>query len=218
MITACGEKGNDTDFINKVTGRYLFNSDEVIDVFFEKNKLILHWKDVKINPLKLNDSTFFVKEMNEKIQFLDNPSNGQLFMVLLPKEKNKAIEFHIKKLKTGEKVPNEYLKNNEFDKALASYLLIKENDSLDPAIAEDHLNSNGYRQLRNNNFTYAIDIFKINAALYPYSDNVYDSLGDAYLKSGDTIHAIENYKKSLQIDSSNSRVKRKLKKLEKNSE
>ncbi|MBE0424859.1 MAG: hypothetical protein IBX66_13150 [Lutibacter sp.] len=47
--------------------------------------------------------------------------------------------------------------------------------------------------MREKNFELAIAIFKINVALYPKSSNVYDSLGEAYLKSGDTLKAIENY-------------------------
>jgi predicted Zn-dependent protease len=52
-------------------------------------------------------------------------------------------------------------------------------------------------------------------ALYPNSSNVYDSLAEAYMKSGDTVQSIENYKKSLTLDSGNERAKRQLKKLEK---
>ena len=33
-------------------------------------------------------------------------------------------------------------------------------------------------------------IFKINVALYPTSSNVYDSLAEAFMKSGDTVKAI----------------------------
>jgi predicted negative regulator of RcsB-dependent stress response len=43
---------------------------------------------------------------------------------------------------------------------------------------------------------------------------VYDSLGEAFMKSGDTIEAIKNYKKSLALDSGNRRAKRILEKLE----
>jgi len=216
FISSCQKKANNPEFIKKTEGRYLFNSDEVIEVFFKNNDLFIKWRGAnQIQPLKINDTTFFVKEMNEKIQFVTNPADKQDYIILLPKDENTPIAYFIKKLNGNEKVPGEYLKNNEFDKALSAYILIKEKDSLAPAIQEKHFNSKGYKELRNNNFTNAISYFKVNIALYPESANVYDSLGDAYKKKGDTLQAINNYKKSLELDSSNSRVKRKLKKLEK---
>jgi len=119
------------------------------------------------------------------------------------------------KLEVNENVPSEHLKNNEFDKATKGYLTIQKNDSLDSAVDENSFNSLGYRKLRDENFQEAIEIFKINAVLYPNSANVYDSLAEAYMKSGDTLQAITNYKKSLTIDSGNARAKKLIEKLEK---
>ncbi|RLD73595.1 MAG: hypothetical protein DRJ07_20625 [Bacteroidetes bacterium] len=214
-IIGCQKEGNSPEFIKKATGRYLFNSDEVIEVFFKENELYINWKSASIHPLKLNDTTFFVKEMNEKIQFLIHPEDQNIYMVLLPKNKTESLEYRVKKMINGEKIPSEYLKSNEFDKALIAFLLLKKTDSLDPVINEGYLNKIGYQELREKNYKYAIDIFKINVALYPNSSNVYDSLGDAFRKRSDTAQAIINYKKSLELDSSNLRIKRKLNKLEK---
>ncbi len=216
LLLSCGSNDNSEEFINKVSGRYLYNSDEVIEVYFNENKLQIKWRGAtQIEPLKVNENTFYVKEMNEKIQFLTNPSNQRDYIVLVPKEENNAIVFNYRKLSDEEKVPSEYLENNEFDKALDAFLAIKKMDSLDSAINEGDLNRLGYRKLGDEKYAESINIFRINVALYPYSSNVYDSLGEAYMKSGDTIQAIENYKKSLALDSGNSRAKRQLKKLEK---
>ncbi len=152
--------------------------------------------------------------MNEKIQFLTNPDDEQDYIVLLPKDKTKEVEYFIKKMIGDEKVPHEYLKNDEIEKAIAAYAILRKKDSLDLAIKENHLNSKGYKELSNNNYKNAINYFKVNIALYPESPNVYDSLGDAFRKSGDSLQAIINYKKSLELDSSNSRIKRKLNRLE----
>ncbi len=216
LILSCQKRTNNPEFIEKITGRYLYNSDEVIDVYFDKNELYMKWRGAdKIYPLQINDTTFFVKEMNEKIQFLINPVNQKYYMIIVPKEKNTPVEYFIKKIKDTEIIPSEYLKNNELDNAISAYLLLKKTDSLDLAIREDHLNSIGYKELRNKNYDIAINYFKVNIALYPKSPNVYDSLGDAYRKKGDTLQAITNYEKSLLLDSSNSRIKKKLKKLKK---
>lgn len=215
-IYSCSKNSNDPEFIKKVTGRYLYNSDEVVEVYFEENELYIVWRGAKsIKPLKVNESTFYVKEMNEKVQFLTNPDNQKEYIVLVPKDENNPIAYNYRKLEDQEKIPREYLKNNQFDKALEGYLSIKEKDSLDFSINEDDLNSLGYMELRENNLNDAINIFKINVALYPYSSNVYDSLGEAYMKSGDTALAIVNYNKSLALDSGNARAKRNINRLEK---
>jgi tetratricopeptide (TPR) repeat protein len=216
FLFGCTNNSNNPEFIKNATGRYLYNSDEVIRVYFEENEMFLAWRGAnKIKPLKVDDATFFVKEMNEKIQFLTNPENQTAYMVLMPKEENKPIVYNFRKLKDGEMVPSEYLENKEFDKALEGYLAIKKKDSSDSAIDEKYLNSLGYETLREKNFEEAKAIFKINAALYPNSSNVYDSLGEAYMKSGDTLMAIENYQISLTLDSGNFRAKQQLKKLKK---
>jgi Flp pilus assembly protein TadD len=46
----------------------------------------------------------------------------------------------------------------------------------------------------------AIAIFKRNVQEYPESWNVYDSLGEAYMKTGQKALAIANYEKSLELN------------------
>lgn len=216
LLLSCNSKTNSTEFIDKTTGRYLFNSDEVVEVYFNESELYLNWRGAtNIKPLKVNDSTFFVKEMNEKIQFLTNPLDAKLYLVFVPKEENDTLQFTIRKLEATEKIPSEYLNEANFQKALEGYLLIKTKDSLDSSINENTLNRIGYKELREKHYVKAINIFKINVALYPTSSNVYDSLADAYMKSGDTLQATENYEKSLKLDSGNRRAKMHLEKYKK---
>jgi cytochrome c-type biogenesis protein CcmH/NrfG len=59
-------------------------------------------------------------------------------------------------------------------------------------------------------------MFKINVADYPKSANAYDSLGEAYMVDGNKSAAIENYKKSLELDPNNGNAREMLKKLEGN--
>jgi hypothetical protein len=45
-----------------VSGNYLFNSDESIGITFVENKLNVRWRDKdNIEPLKVNDSTFYIQ-------------------------------------------------------------------------------------------------------------------------------------------------------------
>jgi len=86
-------------------------------------------------------------------------------------------------------------------------------------IEEDVLNWLGYH------FLYwwgreeeALDVFKLNASLFPESANAYDSLGEAYLTHGDTESAIRCYKKSLELNPGNTNAAERLKQLLKEKE
>jgi predicted Zn-dependent protease len=76
------------------------------------------------------------------------------------------------------------------------------------------LNNLGYELIAMNRIKDAIKILKQNAETYPQSSNVYDSLGEAYMDDGDKKLAIENFEKSLKLDSKNRNAIDKLKKLE----
>jgi len=208
---SCVSKTNSDDFIAKTSGRYFFNADEVIEISFKDKKLYLEWRKSLIKPLKLNDSTFYVKEFNEKLIFVSEEDK----IVLAEKKEHEGKKYIFLKLKDGEKTPSEYLAENNFEMALEGYLTIREKDSLSPLIQERHLNRMGYNFLRKNQITKAIHIFKINKTLYPNSSNTYDSLGDAFLKNKDTLNAIKSYKDALNVNPENESSKRSLARLTK---
>jgi hypothetical protein len=79
---------------------------------------------------------------------------------------------------------------------------------------ESELNTLGYQLLSEKRVKDAIEILKINAAEYPGSFNVYDSLGEAYMHDGDNENAKINYKRSLEINPQNENGILMLKKLE----
>jgi len=54
---------------------------------------------------------------------------------------------------------------------------------------------------------------KLNVEAYPQSANVYDSLAEAYLLSGDKDKAIENYRRALAIDPKMESARQALKQL-----
>lgn len=207
----CSKSKNSDDFIKNATGRYYFNADEIIEAKFNEGKLFLNWRNQKLTPLKVNDTTFYVRELNEKLIF--NTTNNNISLAKKREHKNEIFIFN--KLKEGEKTPSEYFNEGNYTDALKGYITIKQNDSLNPSIREHSLNSLGYQYLRRKQFKKAIAIFKINIALYPKSSNTYDSAGDGYLKSTDTLKAIEFYKKSLAINPENRGAKQNLIKLTK---
>ena len=78
---------------------------------------------------------------------------------------------------------------------------------------ENEMNSLGYNFMQNGKIKDAIEVFKLNTIAYPESWNVYDSLGEAYLKDGQKDLAIENYKKSLELNPKNKNADKVLKNL-----
>jgi tetratricopeptide (TPR) repeat protein len=87
--------------------------------------------------------------------------------------------------------------------------------SLDPAeiMSERAMNSLGYGLMRADKLAEAITIFKLNVNAFPDAFNVYDSLGEAYMKAGEKELAIKNYEKSLELNPDNENGKEMLKRL-----
>jgi tetratricopeptide (TPR) repeat protein len=81
------------------------------------------------------------------------------------------------------------------------------------ALSEEEINMLGYEVLRERTPAEAVAIFKLNIAAFPNSSNAYDSLGDAYVKEGNISLAKENYRKAVEIDSSNTASAEKLRRL-----
>jgi tetratricopeptide (TPR) repeat protein len=99
-----------------------------------------------------------------------------------------------------------------FDQASAVYAEMTKGQP-DFKLDEGAVNAWGSDLMGTNHLKEAIDIFKLNVQMYPSSSNVYDSLGEAYMKDGQKQLAIDNYKKSLELDPDNDNAKEKLKEL-----
>jgi hypothetical protein len=78
---------------------------------------------------------------------------------------------------------------------------------------EEAINFIGYDFMGRDQVAVATAIFAYNAEAYPDSWNVYDSLGEAYMKNGDKQRAIELYQKSLALNPDNDNGKDMLRKL-----
>ena len=116
----------------------------------------------------------------------------------------------------GEALSERLLKTIEergIEAAIAEYRSLKERGFGDLYTNEGDTNALGYRLLGRKRVQEAVEILKLNVEAYPASANVYDSLAEAYLVSGDAPLAIQNYEKSLSLDPSNTNAAMMLKKL-----
>jgi len=64
--------------------------------------------------------------------------------------------------------------------------------------------------IRENKIEAAIKLFKLNVEEYPESANAHDSLGEAYMKNGQTDLAIESYARSLELNPDNNNAREML--------
>ena len=209
IIFSCSNSVEYSEAFKKETsGSYLYTQDEVIQVFYENNKLYLNWKGGKIEPVAITENEFFVADMYSKFHFVQHPETKKRYLSKISEDDESKITYDYLKAPEGYKTPSTYLKEGDYEKALAGYLEIKKQDSTSIYIREWDFNSMGYKHIRKREYEKAIGVLELNAKLHPNSANVYDSLGEAYLLNGDSLEAYTNYKKTLKFNSSNSRAKK----------
>ena len=196
------------EHIAQTSGRYLYSPDEVMEVHYDNNQLYLKWKGADMEPVVLDEHTFFVPDMYKKLRFVQDPKTQKRYLGTVSKDDESIVTYDYLKVADTFKTPYMYLQAKEYDKALKGYLELYKQDSTQVYIEEVELNRLGYRLLRTEEFEHAISVFKMNVVLYPDSDNVYDSLADAYLRIGDSLQALTNYNKALELNTGNERAKR----------
>ena len=100
------------------------------------------------------------------------------------------------------------------DAGIAQYRELKTKQATAYDFSEPELNRVGYVLLSLKKVKEAVEIFKLNVEAYPQGFNTYDSLGEAYMTEGNTELAIQNYKKSLELNPQNTGATAMLKRLE----
>ena len=134
---------------------------------------------------------------------------------LIPFDQPEAFDAAVFKFLNGVEFYN--ILNSQGVNAAAKYFYDKHKS--DPKIImfdEIDMNVLGYQFLQNGKVKDAIELFKLNTVAYPKSGNVYDSLGEAYLKDGKKELAIKNYEKSLELNPNNENAVKMLKQLRDN--
>jgi tetratricopeptide (TPR) repeat protein len=208
IVSSCSKSIEYTQaFKAETSGKYLFNQDDVIEVFYENNNLFLKWRGAsKIEPVVLGETEFFMVDMYKKLRFVQHPKTKARYLSIMQDGNEAIITYDYLKVSNDYKTPSMYLKEKDYEKALTGFLLIKEKDSTSDSINERDFNKLGYKAISDKQYKDAIEIFKINVALHPTSDNVYDSLGDGYILIKDSLQAYTNYKKALDLNNRNRRA------------
>ena len=111
-------------------------------------------------------------------------------------------------------VLEETIRAKGIDAGIAQYRELKAKQSATYDVSEGEMNQLGYRLLRSGRAKDAIEIFKLNVEAHPQAFNTYDSLAEAYAVADERELAIQNYKKSLELNPNNSNAVDQLKRLE----
>ncbi|MDN3692929.1 beta-lactamase family protein [Chryseobacterium tructae] len=99
-----------------------------------------------------------------------------------------------------ETIISEFSKKNNPDTERIYYSLKAKNSKWN---FENTLNDIGYTLLRNSRMDEAIKVFVLNVKENPQSANAFDSLGEGYFYAKNYVLALENYKKSLNLNPEN---------------
>ena len=93
------------------------------------------------------------------------------------------------------------IQSDGIEAGIVHYHKIKESDDYD--LNENEMNQVGYQLMGSDKIEEALQVFKLNVEAFPKSSNVYDSYGEAFMKLGKNEQAIENYKKSIELNPGN---------------
>lgn len=209
MVSGCSKNINfSPEHMKQTTGRYLFDQREVVDVFYDHNDLYIKWKGITKKPVVLDETTFFVADIYKKLRFVEHPDTKKRYLGVVSENDDSKLTFEYPKVDDDYKTPKMHLNDGEYDAAVAGFLELKDQDSTKVYIEERDLNNLGYNLLKKNKNDDAITVFKMNVTLFPNSDNVYDSLGEAYLVSGDSLQAYNNYRRTLKLNPENHQARK----------
>ncbi|MBK8505875.1 MAG: serine hydrolase [Saprospiraceae bacterium] len=193
-------------------GRYRFSSNQIATIYTDNNRLFIRYPRSPAEELfRIDDNLYVRKEREKLVTFLINSADSLRYLVFLDEGQRDKIEYQYPIMNESEKVPYEWIADGNYDQALKAFQQLYNENASDPDIQESQINVIGYQLLEQNEVDKAIDVFQINVALYPKSSNTYDSLGEAYLKSGNTDLAIKNYAKSLELNPENETARKVLK-------
>ena len=128
---------------------------------------------------------------------------------------NRTVDWfkHVRTISIGQAI-GKTVREQGTEAAVKQYYELKKTGADTYDFSERELNMLGYILLGEKRIKEAIEIFKLNVAVYPDAFNTYDSLGEAYLANNERELAIKNYRKSLELNPQNTNATDVLKKIE----
>jgi CubicO group peptidase (beta-lactamase class C family) len=157
------------------------------------------YESIKLKLLPISETKFVVEDL-ERIALIEFDDKGEPFPITVCPSLE-IVDFYVVMMKQGAASAVKWYKDK------------REKDKNVYHFSEAELNRLGYGLMELKKIKDAIEIFKLYAELYPISFRVYNSLGEAYLNNGDYQLAIQNYKKSLELNPRNKNAEKRLKEI-----
>jgi CubicO group peptidase (beta-lactamase class C family) len=170
-------------------GRYQVAPDRVLRVELAGDHLMAYDSAMALpDPLfPVGDHRFYRQFLNAMIDFeLGEDGRARSYSFDGPNE----TRIQRDRLPEGELLPVELLLGGRIEEAIAAY---RQQQIASP----QRLNALGYQLIGAMNQEAARALFELNSELFPESPNVWDSLGEVYLRSGDLERAGTAYRRAL---------------------
>ena len=201
------------DKYHSFIGKYLIPvQNKVVTIKYQNNKLAIDIPDEGMPELKEPDAKgkwYFTDTDAFAVSFIKDNSGTVTAM-------NFHQTFRIPKGKCAALVLEKEIESSGLTTAIEKYKEIKLKYSDEFVFTERGLNSLGYKLIGKDKIDEAIAVFQLNVNEHPESFNVYDSIGEAFMIKGENELAIQNYKKSLELNPNNENARKKLSELAKN--
>ncbi len=203
------------NYDKSILGGYLYSPLQVLEISDKDDNLKISVKQpdflgrnvnyISTSLYPLSESSF-----NTDIAGLSVSLNGKNIKI-----NYRGNEWELGKAGSDFKTPAQLIEEGKFDKMAELIKETRKKDPVNPFVSENVINGMGYDALGKNNLDGAVALFKINVELYPHSFNTYDSLGEAYMIAGNKELAIENYKRSVELNPNNNNGKKMIEHLTK---
>jgi len=212
-----GQADIDSDVLDHYAGRYLFSSYQVLTIEKSGHRLTANISDYIKDSYKLvqtdlypvSRDTFMTDINGFKIifgQWPDLPGEGLIFSCYGTKK-------WVTRAPAGFVLPLELIARGQIEQGVDAVLADKAVYVNEVPGFEAVINTAGYAYIGETEYRRAIKLFELNTLLFPESANTWDSLGEGFLKAGKVALAIENYRKSLQLNPDNTNAQEVLEEL-----
>lgn len=164
-----------------------------------------YWRmaNIDLRAGNLEKAKGYLEKMLELLPFDNGMIRSRLGIV--EKRINESAAYQVEKA----------IRASGFETAIKKFHELRQDKQTTFYFEEREFNELGYRLVNTGKMREAIEIFKLNVEMFPNSANVYDSMGEAYMKNGDNALAIQNYKKVLEMNPESENAREMLKILEK---
>jgi len=200
------------EILNKYTGRYLLTPTQIMDISNEGNYLKVYLSDFlessgfefgsELYPVSENIFNTHIADVTLEFPLFSGERPDSVFLNWM------GVRHALKAVYPEYFSAFEKFSIGEITKGCELLSARRKSYMAEYADLEFIMNRLGYIHLRKGEVPAALQLFRLNVDLFPHSYNVYDSYGESLMVNDQIELAIENYKKSLELNPNNKNAER----------